>query len=239
MTAKRYGFTLIELLVVIAIIAILAAILFPVFARAREKARQSSCLSNMKQIGLAVAMYTQDYDERFPGGYMFLNGDGNARACGGYDQLAPYINNTQIFVCPSGSYTYTGGWRSNMPNEEGFFGREVTSSYGILVDDSGGTTPYIGPGPWGYSGGLWVSRIDEPANTVVIFESATLWSNGVDDVGFNTDGSPIPANDSGEVRHMRYRHNLTMNCAFADGHAKAQKQFGSWDVFKTNKDAGQ
>lgn len=61
---KRTGFTLIELLVVIAIIAILAAILFPVFARAREKARQSSCLSNQKQIGLAILMYNQDYDER-------------------------------------------------------------------------------------------------------------------------------------------------------------------------------
>src|ERR671916_3232132 len=65
---KRNGFTLIELLVVIAIIAILAAILFPVFAQAREKARQASCLSNVKQIGLAAMMYVQDYDETYPGG---------------------------------------------------------------------------------------------------------------------------------------------------------------------------
>ena len=64
--SRKRGFTLIELLVVIAIIAILAAILFPVFARAREKARQSSCLSNVKQIGLGMMMYVQDYDERFP-----------------------------------------------------------------------------------------------------------------------------------------------------------------------------
>jgi len=68
---KRHGFTLIELLVVIAIIAILAAILFPVFAKAREKARQSSCLSNLKQLGLACLSYAQDYDERWATYYHF------------------------------------------------------------------------------------------------------------------------------------------------------------------------
>ncbi len=70
---KKHGFTLIELLVVIAIIAILAAILFPVFARAREKARQTSCLSNMKQLSLGVLMYCQDYDERYPSLYTYAN----------------------------------------------------------------------------------------------------------------------------------------------------------------------
>ncbi|MBU0606950.1 MAG: DUF1559 domain-containing protein [Armatimonadetes bacterium] len=85
----RRGFTLIELLVVIAIIAILAAILFPVFAKAREKARQVSCLSNLKQMGLAFFMYNQDYDECF---VMFPNWK---------TILQPYIKNTQINVCPS------------------------------------------------------------------------------------------------------------------------------------------
>ena len=102
----RRGFTLIELLVVIAIIAILAAILFPVFARAREKARQSSCLSNVKQIGLGVLMYTQDYDERFPAKWWWY-----VHRPAGYDLstnyltwaecVAPYINNDQIFQCPT------------------------------------------------------------------------------------------------------------------------------------------
>ena len=99
---RRRGFTLIELLVVIAIIAILAAILFPVFARAREKARQTACLSNVKQIGLALMMYVQDYDETFPG-----------RAATNhyppwdhpwsywYKIIEPYVKNEQLFVCPS------------------------------------------------------------------------------------------------------------------------------------------
>ena len=93
----RKGFTLIELLVVIAIIAILAAILFPVFARAREKARQTSCLNNLKQIGLAVAMYIQDYDETYPCVASSFN------ACGITAFLNPYIKNNQVWLCPSGS----------------------------------------------------------------------------------------------------------------------------------------
>jgi prepilin-type N-terminal cleavage/methylation domain-containing protein/prepilin-type processing-associated H-X9-DG protein len=107
----RRGFTLIELLVVIAIIAILAAILFPVFAKAREKARQTSCLSNLKEIQLAALMYAQDYDETlhrecmacpFPGG---PNGVGGGACWGGpwwpATLLDPYVKNTQIFRCPS------------------------------------------------------------------------------------------------------------------------------------------
>ena len=100
--SRRTGFTLIELLVVIAIIAILAAILFPVFARAREKARQASCLSNQKQLGLALMMYTTDYDESYPFSYYYVNGSGGA---GGYYQWSyfcnSYIKNWNIFVCPS------------------------------------------------------------------------------------------------------------------------------------------
>ena len=108
---RRNGFTLIELLVVIAIIAILAAILFPVFARAREKARQTNCLSNLKQLELGMIMYAQDYDERHtysglptpapaaPGGPYASSGCGNHYWW--FDLIQPYIKNRQLIICPS------------------------------------------------------------------------------------------------------------------------------------------
>ena len=106
MRQRRTGFTLIELLVVIAIIAILASILFPVFSRAREKARQASCASNLKQITMAMMMYTDDYDEILPvyshgygiqGSMGFDGGDGVRWA----DMLMPYVRNGQLFDCKS------------------------------------------------------------------------------------------------------------------------------------------
>src|SRR5713101_7352425 len=97
------GFTLIELLVVIAIIAILAAILFPVFAQARESARQTTCLSNNKQIGLSVAMYLQDYDNTYPSqpsdGLLTVTAGGKINTY--YDELLPYQKNQRIWICPS------------------------------------------------------------------------------------------------------------------------------------------
>ncbi len=106
----RKGFTLIELLVVIAIIAILAAILFPVFAKAREKARQTSCLSNLKQMGLAWLQYTQDYDERAP----FCKVTPGTSPSASFHQqfpylLLPYVKNNQIFDCPSSSFPKYAG----------------------------------------------------------------------------------------------------------------------------------
>ncbi len=97
---KRSGFTLIELLVVIAIIAILAAILFPVFARARAKALQNTCLSNAKQLTLGLLMYASDNDQKFP---RHLGATYGAHP-GWYDPVVPYVKNDQIFVCPEDRY---------------------------------------------------------------------------------------------------------------------------------------
>ncbi|MFY9484609.1 MAG: DUF1559 domain-containing protein [Patescibacteria group bacterium] len=101
--SARNGFTLIELLVVIAIIAILAAILFPVFAKAREKARAASCMSNLKQIGTAFAMYASDYDQLMAPSQ--LNGPITGTTYSWPAMIMPYIKNNQIFVCPSGEPT--------------------------------------------------------------------------------------------------------------------------------------
>lgn len=118
---RTKGFTLIELLVVIAIIAILASILFPVFARARENARRSSCMSNLKQIGLGVMQYLQDYDEKYPQntwnpqvaadagtpGATFHSDGSQSHVRTWMDDIFPYVKSVQIFVCPSAVYQTT------------------------------------------------------------------------------------------------------------------------------------
>ncbi len=142
----KRGFTLIELLVVIAIIAILAAILFPVFARAREKARQTSCLSNQKQLALAWHMYVQDYDEWIPP-YSRMVWTGGSYYWGErwYEVLAPYIKNTQVFGCPSNP-VYWIGYAYN-----GYYLREPA---------------------WGQpQGASTLSEISKPAETIMCGES--------------------------------------------------------------------
>lgn len=117
---RRFGFTLIELLVVIAIIAILAAILFPVFSQAREKARQSTCLNNHRNISMGIAQYTQDYDELFPmtrlfptiSGHSYVTSPPDARPAAPFalglrstywaNSIQPYLRNYQLYQCPSG-----------------------------------------------------------------------------------------------------------------------------------------
>lgn len=131
---KRRGFTLIELLVVIAIIAILAAILFPVFAKAREKARQSSCLSNVKQLSLAVFQYMQDYDEVLPVYWNIHNRPGPEYW---YQMIGPYIKNDQIFVCPSRISRPVGyGWNIDQMGYGSSSGPGTAVAYGSIANPS-------------------------------------------------------------------------------------------------------
>lgn len=107
---KRPGFTLIELLVVIAIIGILAAILFPVFARARENARRASCESNLKQIGLGLLQYTQDYDEKLTRAHYGGNGPSDAVLKYKWmDAIYPYVKSEEVFNCPSHDFEAPAG----------------------------------------------------------------------------------------------------------------------------------
>ena len=125
-TKRPSGFTLIELLVVIAIIAILAAILFPVFAKAREKARQTACTSNLKQLGLGMLQYIQDYDETFP------VGTGYSGPCRGWaGQLYPYVKSYGVYSCPDDTTAPTSG--------AGFY----TCSYAMNVSLGGSQSPSV------------------------------------------------------------------------------------------------
>ncbi len=164
----KRGFTLIELLVVIAIIAILAAILFPVFARAREKARQTSCLSNVKQLSLSVMMYIQDYDEKFMWrvGYWRDTTTDDPPTTNWITLIEPYAKNAQIFYCPSkgGVAMSGGGWPCNYEfnrmcdirsNQLGLPLAQVRAPSetimmwdGNYVADYYGLAPYKWPGYW-------------------------------------------------------------------------------------------
>jgi prepilin-type N-terminal cleavage/methylation domain-containing protein/prepilin-type processing-associated H-X9-DG protein len=226
--SKRGGFTLIELLVVIAIIAILAAILFPVFAKAREKARQISCLSNLKQLGLGIMQYTQDYSETMP--YNGRNG-GNSGWAG---LIYPYVKSTGVYHCPDDptpSTTYTN---------------PTTNAPGVLVPIS-----YAASKAMMNINGAYAQRLinwNAPALSVLLCETqgtqtdptnpeelASFLCSGAGGIG---NGTPAPWNSPGQVAVWAtgvfpYRasvqlpqrtggsvHTGASNYLMADGHAK-------------------
>jgi len=195
---RRNAFTLIELLVVVAIIAILAALLFPVFAQAREKARAISCLSNMRQIGLGVQMYTQDNDERL----FYRVGWKNSRsgfiptvdALRWWNLLMPYQKNKDMFKCPSDSAPTLS------PDAQG--NKVIPRSYMAVASAES----------------LSLAQVDDPVETIVVTEK---WSARTDSwiEPYLGNMGPDPTNPA-LMSVTANRHTGLINCTFFDGHAK-------------------
>ncbi len=227
MFARSKGFTLIELLVVIAIIAILAAILFPVFARARDKARQASCTSNLKQISLGIIMYAQDYDERAPLAVYNMDGNSYKRVHGVYDLMEPYVKNEQVYICPSGPGAGTY-WRSQHAKATGYYGRRAPTSYGGPYRHSS-TDSWGANLTWSISRGISIAQLDTPSETICLVESTRFTPMGASGgLGFDADGNPMDMADDGGFDcasgGMMYRHNEMMNASYWDGHVKVIPQ---------------
>ena len=204
----RRGFTLIELLVVIAIIALLAAILFPVFARARENARRATCQSNLKQIGLGLIQYCQDNDETLPTDY-YPSGRANGtwRTC-----IMPYIKSTQIFVCPSETT------KNATPALDG-----LPSSYACsLPNGANPRNPWVtvgSGGPFGCYAGptacytyVPTSLIASPAQVIGVTEMVN--ANQVGRVEYYFSSGP-------GAYDLQFLHLGMANFLFMDGHVKA------------------
>lgn len=169
------AFTLIELLVVIAIIAILASILFPVFARARENARRSSCQSNLKQMGLVFAQYAQDYDEYFPMTWNGWTSAANTSAIPWMVLVQPYVKNVQIFSCPSaskitGTPTAMRPWRNSL----GIPSIPVGYAYNYYV--GGGSAAYTSTNylPGGLYGVKKLSQIALPSEVIMMADGGSV-----------------------------------------------------------------
>jgi prepilin-type N-terminal cleavage/methylation domain-containing protein/prepilin-type processing-associated H-X9-DG protein len=249
---SRSGFTLIELLVVIAIIAILAAILFPVFAQAREKARQASCLSNHKQLTLGMLMYTQDYDESFVGTPLW------DLAPSWPQRIEPYIKNVGVFRCPSDSGTVSQGGADIHP----FFNLWVSVGANCLAGGLPGqpdntprgiVAPYMAWAP-GTLIAVTQASIGRPAETIMLAEkhSDDMDRNGLNWIGNRIYFQPIPTflwnptNTSADTPFSWFgadipngqrvgtglktirggvsaKHSGVTNFSFADGHVKAMR----------------
>jgi prepilin-type N-terminal cleavage/methylation domain-containing protein/prepilin-type processing-associated H-X9-DG protein len=215
----RSGFTLIELLVVIAIIAILAAILFPVFAQARDKARSAACLSNTKQLALATLMYVQDYDELLPQSVysmdnaILIPGSGD-RVFTVYEAVSPYMKNTDILICPSNRpgidflaiVTPLGLRTSGL-----FRYASYAMNFAVFQD------PALPPGLFADDPVVALAALSEPVNTTLFYDSKYTPYGGA--AAYPECTPPSEAFGwSNFAAHARHSEGFNVN--FADGHSK-------------------
>ena len=230
-STRSKGFTLIELLVVIAIIAILAAILFPAFAKARESARRISCVSNMKQIGTALMQYTQEYDETTPRAYFGPQSDPSTPTTEykWMDAIFPYIKDANVFTCPSdsGFGSRTGKYIPNTLLTAA--SQNNYGSYGMNAYYGSNTQPMseFGPGDKGAklsdmadpSGTVWVSEVsgDDSSYRVCFGDGSpsTVSANPADTYFWSQSGT---YGGGVSVRHLD-----TTNVLWADGHVKSTR----------------
>jgi prepilin-type N-terminal cleavage/methylation domain-containing protein/prepilin-type processing-associated H-X9-DG protein len=247
---RRRAFTLIELLVVIAIIAILAAILFPVFAQARDKARQAACLSNMKQIGNGLMMYTQDFDEILP-----TAGHGGANPNRWHAMILPYIKNggnaaasrgiSGVFVCPSrrsypmsatdalgyGNNANIMGWGDTTNPNQATPSKslaQIPNSAGTFVIVEGSKLPNATlTGPDNLNPDRWFT-LEETRTDFQVNAPGNFANNNATNYTAAADGS------CNQCRRPIPRHNGGMNVAYVDGHAKWEKWQNFLGISPTN-----
>lgn len=208
--SRGKGFTLIELLVAIAIISILAVILFPVFARARENARRSSCLSNLRQVGLAMTQYSQDFDEMLVPAA--VEGD-NGSAVLWARLLEPYVKSVQLFNCPSEStIKYVGGSAGAQPYAYSYSRPNATTCPGMNlgVHLAGGSV---------YKAGAKLAAIEDPSGTIAVVDAeyylTAFVRQATEEEVFN------PGCPGGNLSCVKVRHLSTIATLFVDSHVKA------------------